>query len=232
MLLGEPLGGLVIDDLVDRLEVSHGSPVGGKEAGMTGCGDNAVVLLNLFEWDIQEVEAECRPGVDGQAGGDSRLVLGQAGAEKAHRSSHRSGLAGPGAPTPIGRWGASGWLNFKWTSACSHNALPDIGLYELRCPVSGVRVFGSNASHKLACPGHNVAGWFENVGVSELKDPEVASSGAVIAYGSCDRSGQALKGFLGRSGDLAAIEGHGKNGGEDHLDLGASVPGHVGKPRA
>ena len=100
MLLSKPLGGLVVDDLVDRLEVSHGSPVAGKEAGMTGSRDNAVVLFDLLEWDIQEVEAECRPGVDGEAGGDSRLVLGQAGAEKAHRSSHRSGLAGPGAPTP------------------------------------------------------------------------------------------------------------------------------------
>ena len=93
-------------------------------------------------------------------------------------------------------------------------------------------MFGSNASHKLGSPEHNVAGWFKNVGGSELIDQEVASSGAVIANGSCDRSGQALKGFLGRGGDLASIEGHGQNGGEDHLDLGASVPWHVGKPQA
>ena len=33
LCLGEPLGGLVVDDLVDRLKVFHSSPAVGEEAG-------------------------------------------------------------------------------------------------------------------------------------------------------------------------------------------------------
>ena len=72
---------------------------------MTGSGEGAVVQLDLLEWDIQEVEAESRPGMDGQAGSNSSLVLGQVGAKEAHRTTHRTSLAGPGGPTPTDRWG-------------------------------------------------------------------------------------------------------------------------------
>ena len=136
----------MVDDLVDRLKVFHSSPVAGEEAGMTGSSDGAIMLFDLLEWDTQKVEAESRPGVDGQAGGNSSLVLGQAGAEEAHRTSHRTCLAGPRCPTPIGRWGASRWLHLKWSSAYTHDALLSIGLDEPSCPISCVGMLCDNAS--------------------------------------------------------------------------------------
>ena len=53
LLLSEPVGGLVVDDLVDGLKVFHSSPLAGEEAGVTGRRDGAVVLFDLLECGIQ-----------------------------------------------------------------------------------------------------------------------------------------------------------------------------------
>ena len=132
----------------------------------------------------------------------------------------------------MGRWGAGRWLHLTWSSAYTHDALLGIGLGEPSCPVPRVGVLSDNASRELGPPEHNVASWFEHVGGSELKNQEVIGGGAVEANGSRNRSGQAFEGFLGRGSDLAPVEGHGKDGSEDHLYLGASVPWHVCKPQA
>ena len=134
------------------------------------------------------MEAECGPGVDGQAGGNFSLVVCEAGAEQANRTPHRSSLTGPGCSTSMGRRGASGWLNLEWSSAYPHYALPCVGLDETNCPVLRVGVLCNDASQQLGSSEHNITGRIEHVFGCELKDKEIAGGGAMVTNGSSNCS--------------------------------------------